>query len=157
MQWQISLSQPKRQWQRRVLRNSWHVDRRPTRTVTEKLKKQAHGKTMWAKSRKNIRHHVVIHYVVTYCFSGFCPAMFFRHLPGLVFSAFGPAMFFLLLAHIVFQGQPGPKSYCFFSFPVSLFLGGCRLENKTLIGLEGPPRMDKNGQLSIQGEALGGI
>ena len=67
------------------------------------------------------RHHVVIHYVITFCLFGAGPAMFFRLWP-LLFFGLGPAMFFRLLAPVVFRGQRGPESYCFLSFPVLLDL-----------------------------------
>ena len=58
------------------------------------------------------RHHVVIHYVVTYCFFGVGPAMFFGFGPYCFFG-FGRAMFFRLLAPVVFSTS------CFIGFPVT--------------------------------------
>ena len=66
------------------------------------------------------RHHVVIHYVITYCFFCVGPAMCFRLWPLLFLFGFGPAMFFRLWPLLFYRLWP---RHVFSAFWPLLYLG----------------------------------
>ena len=56
------------------------------------------------------RHHVVIHYVVTYCFCWLWPQLILLALAPLIFYWLWPLLTLLALAPIYVEGQLGPKT-----------------------------------------------